>query len=645
MRRRLLFIGVLVVLCLLVVPVSADWLDGWAHRKSHVINNTGGELTNYQMNFTIYRSYGSDSGADVYIGLSGCQDDYDDIRFTTSDGTTLLDYWIEESDSNEADIWVEVDTIAASGNTVIYLYYGNAGASAYSNGENTFDFFDDFPGSSLDTEKWDVGLGVFVVSDSKVTLSDKSHADTDLTFGTNVIIEGYGKIDENVYNYLGFNIGSKYARWFGHYSSYTNRHIARSVNTGDESFLSANIDDTSYHRWTVGRTTSSFKYFRNGGLAATHTAQYFSDAANIRIGGDSGAAWEMDWILVRKYAATEPTCSEWGSEEALYKMTADFSGVPTSGIVPLTVYFADSSVSSGNTTIIIDEWSWDFGDESAGSSDQNPAHQYTTSGTYTVALTASNTTYGTTDTETKTDYITVSIDTAAPTADFVATPLCEDIGEPIYFLDYSTGGGLYAWNWSFGDGDFSELRNPTHSYSTNGTYDIGLTVWGANGTDTETKTGYITIPCGAPTPTPTTTATTATPTPTPTGTIPVQGDVDTGRISPLGFVMLAFLNLGLVLHTFVNNESRNYLHVFTGIVAVIVSFLLGTFLITGFVQEDFVVTAAEVTVNSSVLSTYQVEQVSIIDAGVGYYFVFIGILMTLIVILSVIEIIREIQEG
>ena len=405
---------------------------------------------------------------------------------------------------------------------------------------------------------------------------------------------------------------------------------------------------------------------------------------------------------------------------AEYEITADFSGVPTSGTVPLTVYFTDSSTSTGNTSVTIDAWSWDFGDGST-STDQNPAHQYTTSGTYTVALTASNASYGAswelvqqlgtetnvlsisylgggiclagtsptgkvyrstdygaswdlvqrlgsetnvwslsylgggiclagtsptgqvyrsgyTDTETKTDYITVNIDSAAPTADFVATPLCEDVGDPIYFIDYSTGGGLYAWNWSFGDGNYSELRNPTHTYASNGTYDISLTVWGANGTDTLTKTGYITIPCGAPTPTPTVT-------PTPTGTIPVQGDVDAGRISPLGFVMLAFINLGLVLHTFVNNESRNYLHVFTGIVAVIVSFMLGMFLITGFVQEDFVVTAAEVTVNSSVLSTYQIEQVSIIDAGVGYYFVFIGILMALIVILSVIEIIREIQEG
>ncbi|MCK9519483.1 MAG: PKD domain-containing protein, partial [Dehalococcoidia bacterium] len=352
----------------------------------------------------------------------------------------------------------------------------------------------------------------------------------------------------------------------------------------------------------------------------------------------SNGIFSVDFIFIRQYAATEPTHGAWGSEEALYEITADFSGVPTSGIVPLTVYFTDNSSSTGDLTVTIDTWSWDFGDESPASTDQNPAHHYTTSGTYTVALTASNATYGTTDTETKTDYITVNIDSAAPTADFVATPLCEDVGDPIYFIDYSTGGGLYAWNWSFGDGNYSELRNPTHTYVSNGTYDISLTVWGANGTDTLTKTGYITIPCGAPTPTPTVT-------PTPTGTIPVQGDVDTGRISPLGFVMLAFINLGLVLHTFVNNESRNYLHVFTGIVAVIVSFMLGTFLITGFVQEDFVVTAAEVTVNSSVLSTYQVEQVSIIDASVGYYFVFIGILMALIVILSVIEIIREIQEG
>ena len=235
------------------------------------------------------------------------------------------------------------------------------------------------------------------------------------------------------------------------------------------------------------------------------------------------------------------------------------------------------------------------------------------------------------------DYIVVYTLTAA----FSGTPTSGSTPLTVQFTDWSTGAGLpiSSYLWDFGDGSpGSSDENPAHTYTTSGCYDVKLKVANTFGiSDWENKTAYICA--GNVTPTPTT------PTPTPTGTIPVQGDVDAGRISPLGFVMLAFINLGLVLHTFVNNESRNYLHVFTGIVAVIVSFMLGTFLITGFVQEDFVVTAAEVTVNSSVLSTYQVEQVSIIDAGVGYYFVFIGILMALIVILSVIEIIREIQEG
>ena len=613
------------VLLLLVVPVSADWLSGWQYRKSHVINNTGGALSDYQVKFTVHRSDGSDSGDDVYIGSSGCESDYDDIRFTKSDGTTLLDYWIEESDENSATIWVEVDTIAASGNTTIYLYYGNAGASAVSNGANTFLQFHGAANANFHDSNDIPAPPVIFEAKVRNTYASPEYlmwglgetGDLDVSPSADAIsIMTYGA--GNMMYLKSFNDGTQTpANEAPHF-------------TKDQWYRLKII--------VVGSGNAHGYVDENEIASGISTANVPNEPMGLAMQLKTGTG-EQEFSFARKYAATEPTHGAWGSsEESLYEITADFSGVPTSGIVPLTVYFADNSSSTGNETVTIDTWSWDFGDESSASTDQNPAHQYTTSGTYTVALTASNATYGTTDTETKTDYITVNIDSAAPTADFVATPLCEDVGDPIYFIDYSTGGGLYAWNWSFGDGNYSELRNPTHTYASNGTYDISLTVWGANGTDTLTKTGYITIPCGAPTPTPTVT-------PTPTGTIPVQGDVDAGRISPLGFVMLAFINLGLVLHTFVNNESRNYLHVFTGIVAVIVSFMLGMFLITGFVQEDFVVTAAEVTVNSSVLSTYQVEQVSIIDAGVGYYFVFIGILMALIVILSVIEIIREIQEG
>jgi len=78
---------------------------------------------------------------------------------------------------------------------------------------------------------------------------------------------------------------------------------------------------------------------------------------------------------------------------------AEFSGTPTSGFAPLQVQFTDAS--TGGAT----SWSWDFGD-GGSSSAQNPSHTYTSAGTYTVTLTASNA-FGS-DGETKTNYVTVS---------------------------------------------------------------------------------------------------------------------------------------------------------------------------------------------------------------------------------------------
>ena len=54
-----------------------------------------------------------------------------DVRFTSADGTTLLDYHFEKfTDDTEMIAWVEVvDTFDASTDIDIYMYYGNSGAS------------------------------------------------------------------------------------------------------------------------------------------------------------------------------------------------------------------------------------------------------------------------------------------------------------------------------------------------------------------------------------------------------------------------------------------------------------------------------------------------------------------------------------
>ncbi len=44
------------------------------------------------------------------------------------------------------------------------------------------------------------------------------------------------------------------------------------------------------------------------------------------------------------------------------------------------------------------------------------------------------------------------------------------------------------WHWDFGDGNMSEERNPTHSFSQDGIYEICLTVSNAHGSDTSCET-------------------------------------------------------------------------------------------------------------------------------------------------------------
>jgi PKD repeat protein len=72
-----------------------------------------------------------------------------------------------------------------------------------------------------------------------------------------------------------------------------------------------------------------------------------------------------------------------GGPPAAGTPTANYSPSVTSGGSPLDVTFTDLSSDSPTG------WSWDFGDTGTSSA-QNPIHQYTTVGTYTVSLTATN---------------------------------------------------------------------------------------------------------------------------------------------------------------------------------------------------------------------------------------------------------------
>ncbi|MEP7170799.1 MAG: PKD domain-containing protein, partial [Bacteroidota bacterium] len=119
----------------------------------------------------------------------------------------------------------------------------------------------------------------------------------------------------------------------------------------------------------------------------------------------------------------------------------------------------------------ISQWSWDFGD---------PVHSYASSGAFLVTLTVTSDS-GCTAT------FSQSINTATlPTANFTTGGSC--LGMPIQFTDGSAGGTITQWNWNFGDGTTSLLQNPTHNFSSAGTYSVILTAITSNGcTDSKTK--------------------------------------------------------------------------------------------------------------------------------------------------------------
>jgi PKD repeat protein len=109
---------------------------------------------------------------------------------------------------------------------------------------------------------------------------------------------------------------------------------------------------------------------------------------------------------------------------------------------------------------------------------QNPYHVFTSAGSYTILHTV-------TDSISHSDWashsVTVSA-TSAPTAGFTFTPAGGAVPVTVVFTNTTTGGTPpYSNYWQFGDGMIDWVANPSHSYSSVGTYVVNLTVTDAHG--------------------------------------------------------------------------------------------------------------------------------------------------------------------
>jgi PKD repeat protein len=161
---------------------------------------------------------------------------------------------------------------------------------------------------------------------------------------------------------------------------------------------------------TKGGLTTDWNLVTNTGtpgeirvaLAGAEPIQTSGELLNIVFEATGSAGDTTDLTLTQGMLDEEniPANPEHGQLAIATPAAADFTATPLSGGAPLTVVFTNTSTGDYAESL------WDFGDGMT-STQESPAHTYTTAGNYTVQLTVSGS--GGTDTETKSDWITVEV--------------------------------------------------------------------------------------------------------------------------------------------------------------------------------------------------------------------------------------------
>lgn len=323
------------------------WYDAaWHYRRPVSISNNGASLPYYQVLITLDSSN---------FNFSHAQTDGSDIRFTHSDGTTELKYWIESWDSANqlAYLWVRVPSLGE--NTNIYLYYFNPDVTPVSDGTTTFDNFEDdwsdFIGGMLNQGEETQTLRLPIEVNS-IFEWDIFSGSPSATSGILSLKNGDGIKSTSVYQYkavgirANFGLGNGY-EWggfidedsgqrtmIGDLPSYPDNLFLINYVNGLDTVLLPRVGGNDWHgeyhvyevRWNSGQsvgdidhglaTVSSLSQVPNTNLPITLYSQI-----------DSNATLMVDWVYVRQYRDPEPT-NHVGAEQGLVELSITNTDLP-----------------------------------------------------------------------------------------------------------------------------------------------------------------------------------------------------------------------------------------------------------------------------------------------------------------------------
>ena len=279
------------------------------------------------------------------FNFSEAKSDGSDIRF--SSGNRTLNYWIEtwDPENEEALIWVRLPSLSANQTGKILMRYGDPEAEAMSNGEKTFDFFDNFEGNNLNELDWnaesaggglvEVKNGICNVSAPKVHAYDSSMIYSKENFEINsIFVVKRMKVttgDDNRGPVLqqGFidQVDSrknqiKHETELANESRVDLETIYRKEKNNLYDLTDVNVPEGEWYvsgiAWYEENGTRKVSWFKNGvrdprmDVASNDSITNFPMhiylyAASYKDASKNTGYMAVDYVLVRKFVETEPT--------------------------------------------------------------------------------------------------------------------------------------------------------------------------------------------------------------------------------------------------------------------------------------------------------------------------------------------------
>ena len=318
------------------------WLTGWTYRKAIVIaHSDDGAQTDYQIKLLIGESSGA-TGEQVDCG-GHVASDFDDLRFTTSDGQTLCPYWIESitgaTPNQLATVWVKVSVAAHPDDTTIYMYYGGT-ETAVSSGADTFIAFDDFEDAGTYRDNWtDTASPPTVTRDTAVyavhNASMKIVDDSASVEGALRNFSGQDKIrlcfraraaQNNVTARIGvFSSGGAYGLMTLRFDNVGNITAHNNLSLTTLQAYSADIwykfellHDAAGHLWScyIDDVLKAAGWNTYG----NYTHQAVQHRCEFQTAAETGDLYIDGWF-VAKWTANEPAFGSAGSEQTSYDVT------------------------------------------------------------------------------------------------------------------------------------------------------------------------------------------------------------------------------------------------------------------------------------------------------------------------------------